>query len=73
VTPIDLSIMLGLVCLGASLLGAALGAVIEHWLATEPREPVARARWRVGPRRLLERTRRELAERGRGGGKRGHG
>jgi hypothetical protein len=61
VTPIDLSIMLGLVAFSSSILGAVLSAVIEHWLATDPRESVARARWRVGPRRELERARRELA------------
>ena len=65
--PSDISNASALAFFCAAVLGGLISGAFNHWLEGEPREPVMRARWRVGPRRLMERMRRELAahERGR--------
>jgi hypothetical protein len=45
----------------ASVLGGIVSGIVEHWLATEPTS--IRARWRVGPRRILEEIARDEATR----------
>lgn len=56
---IGVSMLLGAVCLGAGLIGGVVSGLVNHWLAVEP-DPAKSARWRVGPRRLMARVRREL-------------
>lgn len=56
---IGMATLLGLVCLCASVIGGTVAAIVEHWLGRE-RDPAKAARWRVGPRALMERTRREI-------------
>jgi hypothetical protein len=60
---IGASVWLGLLCLCAGIVGGCAAGVLEHWLATA-RDPSKAARWRVGPRELLGRVRRELEARG---------
>jgi hypothetical protein len=61
---VELSMRLGLLCLGASIAGGIIAGAFEHWLASAP-EPPRDARWRVGPRRLMAKVRRELEQTGR--------
>jgi uncharacterized iron-regulated membrane protein len=51
--------VIGLVALCGAIIGGIVAGAVNHWLATEP-DPAKTARWRVGPRRLMARVRREL-------------